>query len=155
MMAAFYVLNTDASIGPSRKAAIGVVLRQKLRQGKPLTVVAYISKRIPKCDIATAEYLALIEGLRLAVPYEPTTLRVFTDSNFIPDQINALDPKFKSAAMRPLYKRAMRLINSIGEERVKVMWVPRDMNTEADQRAADAFFVRRPGGDVWVRPTST
>jgi hypothetical protein len=24
-MAAFYVLNTDASIGPSRKAAIGVV----------------------------------------------------------------------------------------------------------------------------------
>jgi ribonuclease HI len=70
-MAAFYVLNTDASIGTST-AAIGVVLRQKLRQGKPLTVVAYISKRIPKCDIATAEYRALIEGLRLAVPYEPT-----------------------------------------------------------------------------------
>ena len=35
-MAAFYVLNTDASIGPSRKAAIGVVLRQKLRQGSIL-----------------------------------------------------------------------------------------------------------------------
>ncbi len=151
-MAAFYVLNTDASIGTS-KAAIGVVLRQKLRQGKPLTVVAYISKRIPKCDIATAEYRALIEGLRLAVPYEPTTLRVFTDSNFIPEQINDPDPKFKSPAMRRLYNQAQRQLNLIGKERVKVLWVPRDMNTEADQRAADAFFVRR--GDVWVRPTST
>jgi ribonuclease HI len=146
------VLNTDASIGTS-KAAIGVVLRQKLRQGKPLTVVAYISKRIPKCDIATAEYRALIEGLRLAVPYEPTTLRVFTDSNFIPEQINDPDPKFKSPAMRRLYNQAQRQLNLIGKERVKVLWVPRDMNTEADQRAADAFFVRR--GDVWVRPTSS
>jgi ribonuclease HI len=152
-MAAFYVLNTDASIGPSGKAAIGVVLRQKLRQGKPLTVIAFISKRVDTDDIATAEYLALIEGLRLAVPYEPTTLRVFTDSNFIPDQIHAPDPKFKSAAMKPLYNRAWRLINRIGKERVKVLWVPRDMNTEADQRAADAFFIR--SGDVWVRPTST
>ena len=61
MMAAFYVLNTDASIGPSRKAAIGVVLRQKLRQEKPLTVIAFISKRVDTDDIATAEYLALIE----------------------------------------------------------------------------------------------
>ncbi len=151
-MAAFYVLNTDASIGPSGKAAIGIVLRQKLRQGKPLTVIAFISKRIDTDDISTAEYRALIEGLRLAVPYEPTTLRVFTDSNFIPDQIHDPDPKL-SPAMRPLYKQAMRLINRIGKERVKVLWVPRDMNTEADQRAADAFFDRK--GDAWVRPTST
>ena len=152
-MAAFYVLNTDASVGPSKKAAIGVVLRQKLRQGKPLTVVAFISKKIDTDDISTAEYLALIEGLRLAAPYKPTTLRVFTDSNFIPDQINDPYPKFKSPAMRPLYNRAWRLIKRIGKERVKVLWVPREMNTEADQRAADAFFIRR--GDAWVRPTST
>jgi len=55
--------------------------------------------------------------------------------------------------MRPLYTQAWRLINRIGKERVRVLWVPRDMNTEADQRAADAFFVRK--GDAWVRPTST
>ena len=78
---------------------------------------------------------------------------MFTDSNFIPDQIDDPDPKFESAAMKPLYKRAMRLINRIGKERVKVLCVPRDMNAEADQRAADAFFERK--GDVWVRPTST
>lgn len=149
-MAAFYVLNTDASIGPSGKAAIGVVLRQKLRQGKPLTVVAFLSKRIDTDDIAIAEYRALIEGLRLAVPYEPTTLRVFTDSNFIPEEINDPPPKFKSPARRRLYNQAQRQINLIGKERVKVLWVPRDMNTEADQRAADAFFERR--GDAWFRP---
>jgi hypothetical protein len=37
---------------------------------------------------------------------------------------------------------------------VKVLWVPRDMNAETDQRAADAFFERKRGG-FWVRPTST
>ena len=101
-MAAFYVLNTDASIGPSGKAAIGVVLRQA-SPSQSLTVIAFISKRIDTDDIATAEYRALIEGLRLAVLYEPTTLRVFTDSDFIPEQINDPDPKFKTTAMRRLY----------------------------------------------------
>jgi ribonuclease HI len=149
-MAAFYVLNTDASIGPSGKAAIGVVLRQRLRRGKALTVIAFLSKKVDTDDISKAEYSALIEGLRLAVPYEPTTLRVFTDSDFIPDQIHAQDPKL-SAAMKPLHKQAMRLIHRIGRKRVRVLWVPRDMNTEADQRAADAFFVRK--GDAWFRPT--
>jgi ribonuclease HI len=151
-MAAFYVLNTDASIGPSGKAAIGVVLRQKLRRGSPLTVIAFISKRVDADDIGEAEYIALIEGLRLAVPYEPTTLRVFTDSDSIPEQINDPNPKFKTPAIRRLYNRAQRQLNLIGRERVKVLWVPRDMNSEADQRAADAFFERR--GDVWFRPTS-
>src|SRR4051812_1829232 len=124
-MAAFYVLNTDASIGPSGKAAIGVVLRQKLRQGKPLTVIAFLSKKIDADDIAAAEYRALIEGLRLAVSYQPTTLRVFTDSDFLPGQIHASDPKFKTPAMKRLYKQAWKLIDRIGKDRVKVLWVPR------------------------------
>jgi ribonuclease HI len=152
-MAAFYVLNVDASIGPSRKAAIGVVLRQKPGKGKPLKVIAFLSKKVDTDDITTAEYLALIEGLRLAARFEPTTLRVFTDSDVVPQQINASDPKFSSPALKRLFDRAWRLINRIGKERVKVLWVPRDMNTEADQRAADAFFERK--GDAWFRPTST
>ena len=152
-MSAFYVLNTDASIGPSGKAAIRVVLRQKLRKGKPLSVIAFISKKIDTDDITTAEYVALIDGLRLAARYKPGTLRVFTDSDFIPKEIDHPDPGFKPPrARRHLYDRAQHQINLIGRERVKVLWVPRDMNAEADQRAADAFFERRRGG-VWVRPT--
>ncbi len=151
-MAAYYVLSTDASIGPSGKAAIGAVLRQRLRKGKPSTVIAYISRKIDTDDISTAEYRALIEGLRLAATYEPTTLRVFTDSDFIPDQINSQDPKL-SPAMKPLYKQAMRQIDRIGKKRVKVLWLPRDMNTEADQRAADAFFERND--NAWHRPRFT
>lgn len=42
-MAAFHVLNTDAAWRPSGEAAIGVVLRQKLKKGGPLTVIDYIS----------------------------------------------------------------------------------------------------------------
>ena len=47
----------------------------------------------------------------------------------------------------------MGQIDFIGKERVKVLWVPREMNTEANQRAADALFVRK--GDAWVRPAAT
>jgi ribonuclease HI len=152
-MAAFYVLNVDASVDRSRKGAIGVVLRQKPGKRKPLKVIAFLSKKVDTDDITEAEYLALIEGLRLAARHEITTLRVFTDSDVIPQQINASHPRFSSPALKRLYDRAWRLINRIGKERVKVLWVPREMNTEADQRAADAFFERK--GDAWFRPPPT
>ena len=150
-MAAFYVLNTDASMGPPGKAGIGVVLRRRLSKGKPPKVIAYISKVIDAKDITTAEYVALIEGLRLAARYKPETLRVFTDSDFIPQEIDQ-EPGFNPPkARRHLYDRAKHQIKLIGEERVNVLWAPRDKNAEADQRAADAFFERKRGG-VWVNP---
>jgi ribonuclease HI len=142
-MAAYHVLNTDASkrnpSNPSSDAAIGVVLRQRVPKGRPLVVLAYVSKSVGALSVQEAEYRALIEGLKLAQQYDPTDLYAFVDSSFIARQLGAPAPKVKAKSIKPLYQEARELIDSFGG-RITVSWVPREMNAEADQRAADALL---------------
>ena len=146
-MSAFHVLNTDASWRPSGEAAIGVVLRQKLKKGGPLTVVDYISRTIRTESITEAEYRALIKGLELAQDHEPTDLYVYSDSASVVKQVNEKEPRFKKnrEKLEPLHRRARGLIEGLGERLKTISYLPREMNTEADQRAADAFLVQRKG----------
>jgi ribonuclease HI len=151
-MAGWHVLNTDASVPDvSGEAAIGVILRQKPRQNVPLRVIAYRSEMVGVMYIQQAEYRALIEGLKLANLHDPTNLQVFVDSAVMADQMNEADPKLK-AYMKPLHAEARSLIDEIGEDRVRVSWLPRELNREADQRASDAFFMQV--GKAWVGPGS-
>jgi ribonuclease HI len=150
-MAGWHVLNTDASKPEvSGEAAIGVILRQKPRQNAPMKVIAYISKVVGHMEIQEAEYLALIEGLKLANKHDPTNLQVFVDSAFVAEQVNER-AKIK-AYMKPLLDEVRQLLQRMGEERVRINWLPRELNREADQRASDAFF-KRVGG-AWVGPGS-
>jgi ribonuclease HI len=146
-MSAFHVLNTDASRRPSGEAAIGVVLRQKLKKGGPLTVVDYISRTIGAASISEAEYQALIEGLELAQDHEPTDLYVYSDSASVVKQVNQEEPRFKKnrEKLEPLHRRARDLMDGLGEQLKGIRYLPREMNAEADQRAADAFIVQRKG----------
>ena len=152
-MAGWHVLNTDASKPyASGEAAIGAVLRQKPRQNAPMKVIAYISKVVGDKEIQEAEYLALIEGLKLARGHHPTHLHVFVDSASVAEQVSEKAPKIK-AKMKPLHAGARKLLEEIGEERVRISWLPRELNREADQRASDAFF--KLAGNAWVSPGST
>jgi ribonuclease HI len=148
-MSAFHVLNTDASRRLSGEIAIGVVLRQKLKKGGPLTVVDYISKTIPAESITEAEYQALIEGLELASQDQKLTdLYVYSDAASVVKQVNEKEPKFKKKSrekLEPLHTRARGLIDGLGERLKTISYLPREMNTEADQRAADAFLVQSKG----------
>jgi ribonuclease HI len=146
-MSAFHVLNTDASRRQSGEAAIGVVLRQKLKKGGPLTVVDYISRTIRVESITEAEYQALIEGLELAQAHEPTDLYVYSDSASVVKQVNEKEPRFKRnrEKLEPLHRKARDLIEGLGEQLKTISYLPRELNTEADQRAADAFLVQRKG----------
>jgi ribonuclease HI len=141
-MSAFHVLNTDASRRLSGEVAIGVVLRQKLKKGRPLTVIDYISRRIDAETISEAEYQALIEGLELAKDHTPTDLYVYSDSVTVVRQVNEEEPKFKSnrEKLEPLHTTARALINGFGEHLKSISYLPRELNEEADQRAADAFL---------------
>jgi ribonuclease HI len=145
-MAAFHVLNTDASIRDG-KVAIGVVLRQKRKKGGPLDVIDYISKVIRAESISEAEYRALIEGLELAQAHEPTDLYVYSDSATVVDQVKLATPKFKHGreTLEPLHRRARGLIDALGSQLKGISYLPREMNALADQRAADAFIVQRKG----------
>ena len=151
-MPAFLVLNTDASKprenDSSSETAIGVVLRQRRRARDPLKVIDYISEMIDPVPIQEAEYRALIEGLKLASAHNPTLasahnptdLHVYVDSESVVKQVNA--KARVRANMKPLHAQVLDLIDRLEDDRIRVSisWVPRDINLEADQRAADAFL---------------
>jgi ribonuclease HI len=147
-MSAFHVLNTDASMR-SGEVAIGVVLRQKRPKGGPLTVIGYISKKIRVDSITEAEYKALIKGLELARYHKPTDLYVYSDSASVVNQVNEERPRFKNnrEKLEPLHRRVHDLRKELGEQlkTISISYLPREMNTEADQRAADAFILKLKG----------
>ena len=147
-MAGWLVLNTDASKPEaSGDAAIGAILRQKPRPTAPMKVVAYISEVVGPMEIQEAEYHALIEGLKLALRHHPDDLQVFTDSAIIADQIRDEAPGKK---MKPLHAEVQQLLAEIGAQKVRISWLPRELNREADQRASDAFF--KKVGKAWLSP---
>jgi ribonuclease HI len=141
-MSAFHVLNTDASMR-SGEVAIGVVLRQKRPKGGALTVIGYISRKIQVDSIT--DYKALIKGLELARFHKPTDLYVYSDSASVVNQVNEEKPRFKNnrEKLEPLHRRVHDLRKELGEQlkTISISYLPREMNTEADQRAADAFIV--------------
>jgi ribonuclease HI len=149
----WHVLNTDASRPEvSGEAAIGVILRQKPRQNAPMKVIAYISEVVGHLEIQQAEYRALIEGLKLARLHEPTNLHVFVDSATMAEQVRDKAPKLNKS-MKHLHAEARQHLDNMGAERMRINWLPRELNREADQRAADAFFKRV--GNAWVGPGSS
>jgi ribonuclease HI len=112
-----------------------------------MKVVAYISEKVGPVEIQEAEYHALIEGLKLALRHHPDDLQVFTDSAIVADQIRQEAPRMKSY-MKPLHVKVRQLLAEMGEHQVRISWLPRELNREADQRASDAFF--KPVDNAWV-----
>jgi hypothetical protein len=72
---------------------------------------------------------------------------VYSDSASVVKQVNEEEPRFRKgrAKLEPLYRRARGLIDGLGEQFKVISYLPREMNAEADQRAADAFLVQRKG----------
>ena len=60
-------------------------------------------------------------------------------------------PRMKSY-LKPLHAEVRRLLAEIGEQ-VKISWLPRELNREADQRASDAFF--KKVDNAWLSPESS
>jgi len=57
------------------------------------------------------------------------------------------------AYMKPFHAQVRQLVAEIGQPRVRISWLPRELNREADQRASDAFFTKV--GNAWLSPTSS
>lgn len=128
-----YLLNTDGGNfgNPLGRAAIGVLLRTRR-----LVTVAEISKAIDPATHNVAEYQALIEGLRLARNHGIQRLRVYMDSELVVDQVNGLSA-VRQAHLNDLHETASDLKAQF--KNIRVSWVPREMNTEADRLVQDAL----------------
>jgi ribonuclease HI len=112
-------------------AAIGALLRTRR-----LIHVAEISREIGRATHNVAEYRALIEGLKLARNHGVQRLRVYMDSEIVVDQMNGVSA-VRQRHLGELHEEASSLRAMF--ESIRLSWVPREMNAEADQLVRDAL----------------
>ena len=129
----YYLLNADGGNrgDPLGRAAIGALLRTRR-----LETVAQISMAIAPATHNVAEYLALIEGLKLARGYGVQRVRVYMDSEIVVDQVNGVSA-VRKAHLSELHKQARGLVAQFKSFRIS--WVPRELNAEADRLVNDAL----------------
>jgi len=135
----YHLLTTDGGIVADQpgkmagEAAIGVVLKAPLEE---------ISEAIgPAKDHHVAEYRALIRGLEAARSRGIGHLRVCLDSALLVNQLNGRS-KVKAEHLKPLHKQAVSLIQQFAD--IKITWVPRKANAEADALASTPLGPLRP-----------
>jgi probable phosphoglycerate mutase len=98
--------------------------------------VAQISKEIGQATHNVAEYQASIEGLELAHGHGIQRLRVFMDSELVVEQVNGFSA-VKQAHLSELHAVASNLVAMF--KSIRISWVPREMNAEADRLVRDAL----------------
>ena len=137
--ARYHLLTTDGGIVPDQpgrmagEAAIGVVLKAPLEE---------LSEPIgPTKDHHVAEYRALIRGLEAARSRGIGHLRVCLDSALLVNQLNGRW-KVKAEHLKPLHEQADSLIQQFAD--IKITWVPREANAEADALASTPLGPLRP-----------
>jgi ribonuclease HI len=135
----YHLLTTDGGIVADQpgkmagEAAIGVVLKAPLEE---------ISEPIgPAKDHHVAEYRALIRGLEAARSRGIGHLRVCLDSALLVNQLSGTS-KVKAEHLKPLHEQAVSLIQQFAD--IKITWVPRKANAEADALASTPLGPLRP-----------
>ena len=135
----YHLLTTDGGIAADQpgkmagEAAIGVVLKAPLEE---------ISEAIgPTKDHHVAEYRALIRGLEAARSRGIEHLRVCLDSALLVNQLNG-NWKVKAEHLKPLHEQAVSLIKQFAD--IKIAWVPRKANAEADALASTPLGPLKP-----------
>jgi ribonuclease HI len=115
------------SRGNPGPAGIGVTLVDE--EGTPLYE---LGEFLGRCTNNVAEYTALLRGLHAAQALGAARLAVKSDSELLVRQINGVY-KVKSPDLKPLFQKAVALINALGQ--VTVSHVYREGNTRADELA--------------------
>ena len=110
---------TDASLGSGR-ASVGAVL--KVRRNSRLDFVDGVSKTagLPTTDVAEAECLALIEGLKLARKHGVRRIRVFLDRESLVAQMSEVAHVRQTA--KSVQAKALVLYRAFPDRRVS--WLP-------------------------------
>jgi len=87
-------------------------------------------------DHHEAEYKALIEGLELARRHGIDRIRVFLDSALVVNTVNG-DWNLEPEHLKDLCTMACVVVKEFAD--IKICWVPREMNLEADALAGRAL----------------
>jgi len=130
-----FVYIDGASRGEPGEASIGIAITDK--DGN---VIEEISQLIGRATSEVAEYRALIEACRRALPYEPESAIFFTDNQTLANRINGVF-ETRSPHIKHLIEIAIGLLNRI--PRWRVNYVDRDANFRAPRLVEDAFHQSR------------
>lgn len=139
----FWILRTDGAAVPNPgRMAIGVVLTTP--DGGRHEVGQLLPGR--GCN-NEAELRALMAGLDLARQQGAASVRIYTDSQWLIEQLT--QPAQAGAQIRPTLRLAQWLHNASlllkDFEQVQWRWVPRRCNAEADALARAALSLPLPG----------
>lgn len=120
-----WTLHTDGACEPNPGfGGIGFVITD------PDGVVVYEgSKGIGRVTNNIAEYMALIEGLKIALTCDVSRLKVCSDSMLVVEQMKG-KWRVKHPGLRSLHYAARELVASF--EAVVFQWIPREQNERAD-----------------------
>jgi ribonuclease HI len=135
----YHLLTTDGGIVADQpgkmagEAAIGVVLKAPLEE---------IAEAVgPAKDHHVAEYRALIRGLEVARSRGIGHIRVCLDSLLVVNQLNGRW-KVKAEHLKSLHEQALSLVQQFAD--IKITWVPRKANAEADALASTPLGPLKP-----------
>src|SRR5215471_748858 len=103
------------------------------------TVVDRLGKYLGVQTNNYAEYMGLLLGLKRARELGVREIEVFADSELMIRQLGGRY-QVKSPSLRPLYEEALKLLNDFS--RVKLVHVPREMNSAADEMSNRAIDER-------------
>jgi ribonuclease HI len=102
-------------------------------------VVAKVGKFLGHQTNNYAEYMGLLLGLKQARALGAKEIEVFADSELLIRQLGGRY-QVKSPSLRPLYEEAVVLLKAFS--RVKLVHVPREMNSAADEMSNRAIDER-------------
>jgi len=103
-------------------------------------VVKTTSRYLGEATNNQAEYLALIDGLKVAIKLKPSELVVKLDSELIVKQLSG-EYRVRDAHLQPLFAEVQKLIGKL--TKVNFQHVRRELNKPADQLVNQVLDARQ------------
>ena len=137
-----YVLSFDGACEPQNPGGIATCGHIIVVDGQPQRSSKKVVGEGAGMTNNVAEYAGLIEGLASVsrMMEQGDELEIRSDSQLVVRQMTGAY-RVKSARIRPLHRIATRLIRELRTKQiqVKLKWVPREDNKEADALTHEAF----------------
>jgi ribonuclease HI len=140
----YYILKTDGGMAnnghrtegdPAEPAAIGGIL--SVLRNRREHEIGRFARSIGDATHNVAEYSALIEGLELALSKGAAFIRIYSDSEFMVDQINGCS-QVRQKHLLPLHEKAEQLLARFANHRIS--WIPRGWNTDVDDLVRSVLY---------------
>jgi ribonuclease HI len=125
-----------SSMGNPGESGYGIILKDE--KGKTLET---IGKYIGIATNNIAEYSGLLNCLRLARKYQAESIKVFSDSLLMVNQLNG-NYKVKNEGLKTIFTEIKNFLKKENIQ-LEIVHIPRDQNRDADKLARRAVRLQK------------